>query len=45
VESANAGIQAAIENIRDVQVSIAAEVALDYVQLRGYQQEIIIARQ
>lgn len=44
VESADANVQASIENIRDVQVSIAAEVALDYVQLRGYQQEIVIAQ-
>jgi NodT family efflux transporter outer membrane factor (OMF) lipoprotein len=44
VESANAGVEAAVEDVRDVQVSIAAEVALDYVQLRGYQQEIITAR-
>jgi multidrug efflux system outer membrane protein len=44
VESANAGVQAAVEDVRDVQVSIVAEVALDYVQLRGYQQEIITAR-
>jgi NodT family efflux transporter outer membrane factor (OMF) lipoprotein len=44
VESAEANIQAAIENIRDVQVSLIAEVALNYVQLRGYQQEIVIAQ-
>ena len=44
VESANANIQAAIENIRDVQVSVIAEVALNYIQLRGYQQEIVIAQ-
>ncbi|MGD0237512.1 MAG: TolC family protein, partial [Syntrophorhabdales bacterium] len=44
VESAGANVQAAIENLRDVQVSLAAEVALDYVQLRGYQQEIVTAR-
>ena len=44
VESGNATIQAAIENIRDVQVSLIAEVALNYIQLRGYQQEIVIAR-
>ena len=44
VESANATIQAAMENIRDVQVSLIAEVALNYIQLRGYQQEIVIAR-
>ena len=44
VESAGANVQAAIENIRDVQVSLIAEVALDYIQLRGYQQEIVIAQ-
>ena len=44
IESANANIQAAIENIRDVQVSLIAEVALNYIQLRGYQQEIVIAQ-
>jgi outer membrane protein, multidrug efflux system len=44
VESADASIMAAQESIRDVQVSLAAEVALDYVLLRGYQQQIVIAR-
>ncbi len=44
VESAGANVQAAIENIRDVQVSLIAEVALDYIQLRCYQQEIVIAQ-
>jgi len=44
VESANANIQAAIESIRDVQVSVIAEVALNYIQLRGYQREIVIAQ-
>ncbi len=44
VESAGANVQAAIENIRDVQVSLIAEVALDYLQLRGYQQQIVIAQ-
>ena len=44
VESAEANIQGAIENIRDVQVSLIAEVALNYIQLRGYQQEIVIAQ-
>jgi multidrug efflux system outer membrane protein len=43
LESANAGIEAAMEGIRDTQVSLVAEVALNYVQLRGYQQEIIVA--
>ena len=44
IESANANIQAAVENIRDVQVSIISEVALDYVQLRGYQKQIEVAK-
>ena len=44
VESATANIHAAQEDLRDVQVSIAAEVALDYIQLRGFQQQIAIAQ-
>ncbi len=44
VESAGANVQAAIENIRDVYVSLVAEVALNYIQLRGFQQEIVIAQ-
>ncbi|MGD0886395.1 MAG: efflux transporter outer membrane subunit [Thermodesulfovibrionales bacterium] len=44
VESADANIQAAIENIHDVQVTLIAEVALNYIQLRGYQQEIVVAQ-
>ncbi len=44
IESANANIVAAQENIHDVQVSLAAEVALDYMQLRGLQQQIVVAQ-
>ena len=44
VESANANIQVATEGIRDAQVSLVAEVALNYIQLRGYQQEIVVAQ-
>jgi outer membrane protein, multidrug efflux system len=44
VESAEANILAAQEGLHDVQVSLAAEVALNYVQLRGFQQQIAIAR-
>lgn len=44
LESADANVQAAVENIRDVQVSLVAEVALNYIQLRGYQQEIIVTQ-
>jgi outer membrane protein TolC len=44
VESAGANVRAAVENLRDVQVILIAEVALDYIQLRGYQQQIVTAR-
>ncbi|MGD0232145.1 MAG: efflux transporter outer membrane subunit [Syntrophorhabdales bacterium] len=44
VESANANIQVAVENLRDVQVTLIAEVALDFIQLRGYQQQIVVAQ-
>lgn len=43
VEAATANVAAAVENLRDVQVSLIAEVALDYIQLRGYQQQIVTA--
>lgn len=44
VEAATADIQAAVESQRDVYVSLLAEVAMNYVQLRGYQREAAIAR-
>lgn len=44
IESADADIQTAVEGIRDVQVSLIAEVASDYIQLRSYQQRIVIAK-
>lgn len=44
VEAADADIQAAFEDQRDVLVTIAGEVALNYVELRGFQQEIVIAK-
>jgi NodT family efflux transporter outer membrane factor (OMF) lipoprotein len=44
IESAAANTLAAIEGIRDAQVTLVSEVALDYIQLRGFQQEIAIAR-
>ena len=44
IEAAEADIQASIEDRRDVLVTLASEVALNYVQLRGFQQEIIIAQ-
>jgi outer membrane protein, multidrug efflux system len=45
VESADASVLAATETLRDVQVSVAAEVAIDYIQLRGFQEQIAIARE
>jgi outer membrane protein, multidrug efflux system len=44
VEAARADLQAAEESRRDVLVSLMAEVARDYIQLRGYQQQIAITR-
>jgi outer membrane protein, multidrug efflux system len=43
IESANANIQAARDNIHDTQVTVCAEIALDYIQLRGFQEQIAIA--
>jgi NodT family efflux transporter outer membrane factor (OMF) lipoprotein len=44
VEAADATVEAAMENMHAVQVSLVAEVVLNYVQLRGYQQEILVAQ-
>jgi multidrug efflux system outer membrane protein len=44
VEAAEADIRAAVEDQRDVLVTLAGEVALNYVELRGFQQEIVIAQ-
>jgi NodT family efflux transporter outer membrane factor (OMF) lipoprotein len=43
IESADATILAARENIHDAQVTVSAEIALDYIQLRGIQEQIAIA--
>ncbi len=45
VEASQADLQAAVEDRRDVLVSLVAEVGLNYVSLRGFQQQILIARQ
>jgi NodT family efflux transporter outer membrane factor (OMF) lipoprotein len=45
IESADATVQAAIEDLRDVQVTLTSEVALDYLNLRGFQRQIIIAQE
>ncbi|MDP9172777.1 MAG: efflux transporter outer membrane subunit [Planctomycetota bacterium] len=44
VESADASIQAAVEDRRDVLISLFSEVALNYVELRGAQHSLAIAR-
>jgi multidrug efflux system outer membrane protein len=43
IEAAEADVSASIEDRRDVLVTLVSEVANNYIQLRGYQQEIIIA--
>ena len=45
LESDEAKILAAHENIHDAQVALAAEIGLDYIQLRGAQEQIAIARE
>jgi len=45
VEAAEADILGAIENLRDVLVSLTAEVANTYMDIRSFQQRIVIARQ
>lgn len=44
IEAAHASLEAQIEARRDALVTLTAEVANDYVLLRGYQQELKIAR-
>jgi multidrug efflux system outer membrane protein len=45
IEAANDDMQAAVEDRRDALVSLIAEVARNYVQLRGEQRQYDIARQ
>jgi NodT family efflux transporter outer membrane factor (OMF) lipoprotein len=44
VEAANADIEAAVEDRRDVLVSLLAEVARNYTELRSFQRQLEIAR-
>jgi len=44
IEAAQADVQAAIEDRRDVLVTLVAEVGLNYIDLRGFQQRIAIAQ-
>ena len=45
IEAADADLQAALEARRDVLVTLTAEVARNYIDLRTFQQRIAIARQ
>jgi NodT family efflux transporter outer membrane factor (OMF) lipoprotein len=45
VESADATIALSEENIRDVQVILISEVALNYIQLRSFQEQIAIGKE
>ena len=44
VEAAQANLQATVEDRRAVLVSLVAEVGVNYVGLRGFQQQVLIAR-
>jgi multidrug efflux system outer membrane protein len=45
IEAADADLQASVEARRDVLVTLTAEVARNYIDLRAFQQRISIARQ
>jgi NodT family efflux transporter outer membrane factor (OMF) lipoprotein len=44
IESAEAGLDAAEEDLRDILVSLYAEVALNYIDVRRYQNELRVAK-
>ncbi|WP_332060108.1 efflux transporter outer membrane subunit [Bartonella sp. CB74] len=45
VEAARYGLDAAIEDMRDTMVTLLGDVATNYVQVRGWQQKLLIAQQ
>lgn len=45
VEAAEADVSAAVESRRDVLVSILAEVALNYIEVRSFQARLLIAQE
>jgi NodT family efflux transporter outer membrane factor (OMF) lipoprotein len=45
IEAADAQVDASIESSRDVLVTLLAEVARNYIEVRGLQSELVIARQ
>jgi NodT family efflux transporter outer membrane factor (OMF) lipoprotein len=44
LEAADASLDASREDLRDTQVSLLAEVALNYIEVRGYQARLTIAQ-
>lgn len=44
IEAADADVRFAVEDRRNVLVTLISEVALNYIELRGFQQQIVIAR-
>ena len=44
VEAADADLAASVEDLRDVMVTLSSEVAINYIGLRGLQQQIVIAK-
>ena len=45
VEAAQSDLAASEEDRRDTLVTLLSEIATDYIELRGFQQEIVIARE
>jgi multidrug efflux system outer membrane protein len=45
IEASVALVQSAVEDLRNVWVTLTAEIALNYISLRGFQQEIVILEQ
>lgn len=45
IEAADADVAAAVENQRDVLISLLAEIATNYTELRGYQRRLAIAEE
>lgn len=45
IEAADTDIEAAVDNQRDVLISLLAEVAMNYVELRGYQRRLAIVEE
>ena len=44
VEAADATIEATVEDRRDVLVTLLGEVARNYIDLRGFQRQLAVAR-